>query len=305
MVYYPGQKGMIFVRSQQEMLSLILNQAENTPQVRLVFLNGSRAAEKPNDQWQDYDIAWGVTDLSPFLAENHWLEPFGKRLLMQTPEDMELFPPSLGGWHTWLMQFEDGNRVDLLLFPLTDLERYLSQDSQVRLLLDKDKRIQSLPSPSDRAFWVKRPTAGEYRDCCNEFWWVAPYVAKGLCRHQPLYVLHHLEGLRKELLRMLSWKAGYEKDFQLSVGKCCGELEKLLPADVWRRLLSCWCGSEEGEQWKALWNLSELFLSAAEQTAALGGFEMNHQEAEGSMKLLRRMRQEYHEKKEEYSHVGL
>ena len=73
MVYYPGQKGMIFVRSQQEMLSLILNQAENTPQVRLVFLNGSRAAEKPNDQWQDYDIAWGVTDLSPFLAENHWL----------------------------------------------------------------------------------------------------------------------------------------------------------------------------------------------------------------------------------------
>lgn len=90
--------------------------------------------------------------------------------MMQKPEDMELFPPELGNWFSYLMLFEDGNKVDLTLIPIDELHDYFSNsDGLVEVLLDKDSLVKNDITPNDRKYWIKKPTAKEFDDCCNEF----------------------------------------------------------------------------------------------------------------------------------------
>lgn len=54
---------------------------------------------------------------------------------MQKPEDMELFPPELGNWFSYLMLFEDGSKVDLTLIPLPEAGEYFEKsDGLVQVL---------------------------------------------------------------------------------------------------------------------------------------------------------------------------
>lgn len=58
-----------------------------------------------------------------------------------------------------------------------------------------------------------------FDDCCNEFWWLSTYVAKGLARGELPYAIAHLDLMRKQLMTMLSWQVGLEKGFTFSIGK--------------------------------------------------------------------------------------
>lgn len=48
-----------------------------------------------------------------------------------------------------MMLFEDGVKMDLTLLPLELLEEYFTWDKLVKLLLDKDGRVQEPPVPTD------------------------------------------------------------------------------------------------------------------------------------------------------------
>src|SRR5699024_4370382 len=101
------------MRTQKEMLALILKVAKEDERIRLVGLNGSRTNENaPVDIFQDYDIAYLVTDMQAFIEQRSWLDVFGERIIMQVPEDMSLFSSELGNRYSYLMLFEDGNRID-------------------------------------------------------------------------------------------------------------------------------------------------------------------------------------------------
>jgi len=81
-------------RTEQEMVDLILDFARQDERVRVVAMNGSRANPvAPRDAFQDYDIVFVVTDMASYLADDAWLEVFGRRVIMQKPDAMELFPP--------------------------------------------------------------------------------------------------------------------------------------------------------------------------------------------------------------------
>ena len=134
------------MRTEQEMFDLILSFARQDERVRVVTMNGSRANPKaPRDTFQDFDVVFAVTEMDSFLADDAWLDYFGKRIIMQKPEGMELFPPDGKNRFSYLMLFEDGNRIDLNLMPLEELEHYLKEDSMLRVLLDKDGRVPALP----------------------------------------------------------------------------------------------------------------------------------------------------------------
>ena len=154
------------MRTEQEMYDLILDFAQKDERVRVVTMNGSRAnPNAPRDTFQDYDIVYVVTEMASYLADDAWLDNFGRRVIMQKPEGMELFPPDGKPRFSYLMLYEDGNRIDLTLLPLEELERFLKEDSIIRILLDKDGRVPALPESSDRDYWIKRPTPGMFDDC--------------------------------------------------------------------------------------------------------------------------------------------
>ena len=126
------------MRSEQEMLELIVDTAKKDERIRAVIMNGSRAnPNAPRDPFQDFDIVYVVADVAPFGHNYEWIKRFGEIMIMQMPEDMQDPPPSQDGGFTYLMQFTDGNRIDLMIYPLAKLHER-GKDSLSVILLDKD-----------------------------------------------------------------------------------------------------------------------------------------------------------------------
>lgn len=260
------------MRSEKEMMDLLLGFAEQDDRIRLMTLEGSRTnVNIPKDSFQDFDVSYFVTDMRPYLADDGWLRYFGDIIMMQKPDAMDLFEPAKRGY-SYLMLFDDYNKVDLTLYTLEDLDEYLRADKLVKVLLDKDKRIKQEIVPTDIDYHVKRPTAKEFDDSCNEFWNVTPYVVKGLCRREILFAIDHLYMiLRRELLRMLSWKVGFETGFSLSIGKNYKFLDKYIPEDLWNRLLSTSRLDSCENAWASLFECMQLFREVSREVSELLG----------------------------------
>ncbi|MGM9956089.1 MAG: aminoglycoside 6-adenylyltransferase [Peribacillus sp.] len=257
------------MRSEKEMMELILRVAERDERVRAVAMNGSRTnSNVPKDTLRDYDMVYLVSDVQSFLFNPDWVNVFGKRIIMQTPEDMVMFPPELDGRFTYLMLFEDGNRLDLMLVPIEEKEKYCLEDGLTVILLDKDGNIPKLSEPTDKEYWVKKPSAEFFADCCNEFWWVSTYVAKGLWRQEILYAYAHLNGVREMLLTMLEWKVGIETNFSLSVGKNSKYLKRYLNNEMWERLMKTYPTGDYEQVWHALFETIDLFEQVAIEVAS-------------------------------------
>ncbi|SMQ84622.1 aminoglycoside 6-adenylyltransferase [Bacillus sp. OV166] len=257
------------MRTEQEMKKLILKIAEKDERIRAVGMNGSRTNPNvPKDMFQDFDIVYLVTEMDSFLRNHNWIEVFGERIIMQTPETMSMFSPTLGRRFSYLMQFTDGNRIDLTLIPLNEKDKYCIEDKLTIILMDKDNCLRAIPSPTDEDYWVKRPSAEFYADCCNEFWWVSTYVAKGLWRKEILYAQEHLNNyVRPMLIKMLEWQVGIQTDFSISIGKCGKYLERFLSEKSWKELLSTFSDGSYENVWRALFTMANLFRSTAKDVA--------------------------------------
>lgn len=264
------------MRTEHEMMSMFIDFAVKDDRIRLVTLEGSRTNKNiPPDQFQDYDVSYFVTDMDSFKENDHWLDQFGKRLMMQKPEDMELFPPELGNWFSYIILFEDGNKLDLTLIPCDEVDEYFaSSDGLVEVLLDKDSRIKEDVIASDRKYWIKKPTAREFDDCCNEFWNVSTYVVKGLARKEILFAIDHLhEVARPNLLRMMAWQIGSEHGYSFSVGKNYKFIDRYLPNKDWETLLSTYSGKSYQSMWESLFTSYELFRKYSKAVAKDLGYD--------------------------------
>lgn len=169
------------MRTEKEMLDLIINTAKEDERIRAVIMNGSRV--NPNvkrDCFQDYDIMYVVKNIQSFTSNHNWIHRFGEIMIVQMPEEMSLLPADEDGKFPYLMQFIDGNRIDLTLVPADLIHTFVGQDSLSKLLLDKDGCVEEFPPASDKDYMIKKPTEKEFLDCCNEFWWCSTNVGKGL-----------------------------------------------------------------------------------------------------------------------------
>ncbi|MGE7690349.1 aminoglycoside 6-adenylyltransferase [Lysinibacillus sp. NPDC097214] len=268
------------MRLEKEMMQLILKVANEDDRVRAVGMNGSRAnSNVPKDNLRDYDIVYLVSDLQSFLNNPDWVDVFGKRIIMQTPEDMELIPPELDGRFTYLMLFEDGNRIDLMLIPIEEKGEYCSEDGLTIILLDKDGNMPKLAEPTDKEYWVKKPSSVFFADCCNEFWWISTNVAKGLWREEILYAYEHLNNAREMLLTMFEWKVGIETKFSLSVGKNSKYLERYVTKDIWERLMKTYPNGDYEHVWNSLFEMICLFEQVAIEVADILEYQYPYEEA--------------------------
>lgn len=268
------------MRSEKEMFGMILGFAEKDERIRAVSMEGSRVNKNvPKDMFQDYDISYHVTDMDSFISDKNWIDVFGNRIIMQMPEAMSLYPPQLGNWFSYLMLFEDWNRIDMKLVPVGETALYLRSDKLIKILLDKDGIFPVNISPSDEDYHVKKPSREFFDDCCNEFWWVCTYVAKGLWRKEILYANQHLNDyVRPALLQMLEWRAGILTDFSVSVGKSYKYLERYLSVEEWDKLLKTYrCDSYEAG-WSALLMTVELFRDVSLFVARELGYKYNEED---------------------------
>ncbi|WP_271750901.1 aminoglycoside 6-adenylyltransferase [Cohnella sp. JJ-181] len=268
------------MRTEQEMMALILGIARADERIRAVCMNGSRTnPNAPRDRFQDYDIVYLVTEMNSFIGRPGWIDAFGERIILQKPDDNALFPPGPGDRYAYLMQFKDGNRIDLRLSPVSRAAEYAAEDKLTVVLLDKDGLLPALPAPTDEDYRVRLPDAPRFAGCCNEFWWVSTYVAKGLWRRETLYALDHLNlYVRPMLIRMLEWRVGIDTDGGVGIGKNAKYLERYLPADRWQALLDTYPRGTEAEIWQALRTMGRLFRETALEVAERLGFAYDGKE---------------------------
>lgn len=255
------------MRAEQEMFALIMDTARADERIRAVVLNGSRTnPNAPRDMFQDFDIVYLVTDVASFLENPRWLERFGEIMIVQTPDAMGDAPPR--DQFAYLMQFTDGNRIDLTLYPVAKLATF-GTDSLSVLLLDKDGIVAPFPPPDERDYFPKSPTPKQYADCGNEFWWLCPYVAKGLWRKEIPYAHSVMEQLlRVELFRMLTWHIGIRTGFAKNPGKFAKYFQKYLAPPQWALLLQTYADADPENIWRALFTMGEVFRATALDVAA-------------------------------------
>lgn len=284
------------MRTEQEMYDLILGVADRDNRIRAVYMNGSRA--NPNakkDIFQDYDIVYVVTETASFIKDENWINVFGDLIIIQEPDKLDRmqgkkvdFDNSYG----YLMQFTDGNRIDLHLQSIELLKIQYGKDKLTVPLLDKDNCLPQINPSSDEGYWVKKPEYAQYYSRCNNFWWVAPYCAKGLWREEILFTIEVMNSyVRQELLTMLYWYAGIKTEFKVSIGKANKLLKKYVSSDVWTRLMSTFNMSDYDSAWNALITTCELFSEIAPEVGKSMNFAYNYEEAERSFKFIKHIKE--------------
>jgi aminoglycoside 6-adenylyltransferase len=255
------------MRSEKEILELILKTAQEDDRIRAVHLNGSRVnPNAPRDFFQDYDVIYFVTDVDPYKDNLEWIKRFGELMILQTPDLMDDPPPEDGEHFTYLMQFTDGNRIDLGIFPLHRLDKF-EPESLTVVLLDKDGLFKEIPPASDRDGIPEPPTAKAFADCCNEFWWVSSYVAKGLWRGEILYAKYFEDVIRTQLFKLLNWYIGMRTGFTTNPGKMGKYYQNYLEPELWELLMHTYADAEYDHTWDALIKMGELFRELAQAVA--------------------------------------
>lgn len=283
------------MRTEQEMYDLILGIANKDNRIRAVYMNGSRA--NPNakkDIFQDYDIVYVVTETASFIKDEGWINVFGDPIIIQEPDKLDKMQGrevDFNSCYGYLMQFTDGNRIDLHIQSIGALQADYGNDKLTVPLLDKDNCLPKINPPSDKDYWVKKPSYGQYYSRCNNFWWVAPYCAKGLWREEILFTIEFMNSyVRQELLTMLSWYAGSQTDFGVSIGKANKLLKKYVSPDVWTRLMSTFDMSDYSSSWNALITTCELFSEFAPEVGRVLDYEYNYEEAERSFEFIKHIK---------------
>lgn len=253
--------GGLRLRSEKEMMQLILAKAADSENIRIVELNGSRVTgSSQSDPFQDYDIVYYVEDMDSFLEDHSWIDYFGTRIMMQMPDQMPLFPSDPRESFSYLMLFTDGNRIDLTLTPVQLAKKCLERNELRKILLDKDGIGNSAAMITEDPYRIIEPVEKEFHDCSNEFWWVSIYVAKALWREELPLAKAMMDGsVRNMLMAMMDWHVGVQTNFTVSTGKYGRSIEKYVDKEVWQKLLLTYPDSSYPNIWKALFHMCDLF----------------------------------------------
>ncbi len=287
------------MRSEIAIKNLIIDFANNDDRVRTVLLNGSRANSKIQaNKLQDYDIVFIVNGIESFLSNHNWTTVFGEKLIWQLPEEMMFGDDNKSNAETigfaYLILFNDGNRIDLTLFPIQNFKTEFIHDSLTIVWLDKDNLFLHFQQSSDQDYHIKKPTNKHFLDTCNEFWWVSTNVAKGLVRNEITYSKEMLETVARPMfMKMIEWKIGSENDFSVSFGKAGKLMHQYLTKDDYARVLQTYSDFDIENNWTSLFIMTELFKQISTELSLKLKFQQNKEEQENTSKYLRRLYNEH------------
>ena len=279
------------MRSEEETYGLIMDIAKADERILAVYMNGSRTNPNvPKDLFQDYDIVYVVKETKTFIEDKDWIHKFGEILYMQYPDEYR-YSNNRESHYAWLMQFEDGIRIDLTIQTMPFTQEHIHDDKLCRILLDKENLLPEVSQSTDADYHVKKPSKEQFQACANEFWWCSNNIAKGLWRKEMPYVQDMTNFVvRKELEKMLSWKVGIKTDFQVSVGKSAKYLYRWLDADEYQGYLNTYFDGNVEKAWTSVMHMCDLFEQTAEFVGQKLGYVYNIAEGKAARGFLERVR---------------
>ena len=280
------------MRTENEIMDLIIGTAKNDDRIRAVVLNGSRADDfiLYKDKYQDYDIVYLVTDFQYFVDNKSWIDIFGERIMLEMPAYKDVEPSDYNGYFNYQMLFVDGNRIDLTFASVDNVSELAEDDEVGRVLLDKDNRFAGVEYDNGKKYFIKEPSKMDFENKCNSFWWSTQNIAKGLKRKELSYVMKMFNWVRDNLDDVISWYIGMHNDFNVSSGKMGRYFEKYLDNDLWEKYVSTYPSGEYDEIWLSLFTMCDLFKQLAVEIADKYSYDYPHQDDKLMTEHLSRLR---------------
>ena len=269
------------MRKPEEMQGLIQNFAENDDRVRCVYLNSTRVDARYCDEYSDFDIVYVVNDIGSFTKNDKWLDYFGKRLVMQKTSDESAQPYDYNGYdnYTYLMQFYDGNRIDLTLVDTRNIQYAINHvDEPRKVLLDKDG--YNLSDIAYEGFYkMEPPTQRLFDENLNEFWWMCVVCAKGLCRNEITYVKTVMEHYQyRRFYTMLEWLKGVRTDFKAERTKYAKDIAKFISKEEYKLFVASFGNGDRENIWESLFSRCAFFIDISHEVAKELKFTVNENE---------------------------
>lgn len=145
------------MRSEHEIMNIIIDTAKSDDRILAAYLKGSRTNPNvPKDIYRDFDVMYVVTDVESFRKDAGWMNAFGNIALKQEQDDAFGYGERFGiqsGYensYSWLLLFEDGNRIDIGVETLSVMEKGANRNKLFLPLLDKTGCLPKLPPPPPR-----------------------------------------------------------------------------------------------------------------------------------------------------------
>ena len=270
------------MRNSEEMLQLIMDVAINDERIRAVTMEGSRVSKNAtNDKYCDFDISFVVNDIREFTKDHKWIEIFGEILIVQYPMDWYSHPYDYAGRDNfaYLIQFKDGNRIDLTLIDISNIEKENEYCEPRMVLLNKDNMKELKQVSDESVFHIQKPSQMEYYNTCNEFRWLSLYVSKGLCREELYYAKYAYDVLMMEMfIKMLNWKIGVENDFKVTTGNHSKYLKRFLSAEEMERFQDVFPNGTYEDIWSKLYVIYDFFAELAKYVGGALGYHFDEKE---------------------------
>ncbi len=274
------------MRTEKDILDMIVRTAKEDDRIKAVLMTGSRADQNaPRDRYQDYDIVYFVEDAKPFFNNMNWInDKFGIPAVLQRPElnVHPLLPPVGDGSFTYLMLYDDGVRIDLSI----EFMPYRNDGEPAIVLLDKGGFLPEI-KPDEQHWYIKQPQEEIFLDTCNEFWWCLNNVAKGIGRDELPYAKEMFDHYVRDMLnQMVSWYIGITHDFAVSSGKMGKYFKRYLPAELYEMYAATYSDASYDNFWKSIFAAGDLFRDLAESVAKELDFQYNKSEDENIIRYL-------------------
>jgi len=286
------------MRTEKEMLDLIIKIAKEDDRIRAAYMHGSRA--NPNaetDKYSDYDIVYVVTETDSFMQNQSWVNKFGDVIfILEGLKNQNKFfmreINDLSRRCIWSMLFKDGNHIDLMIETIEEaMKSNFITNKPTKILLDKDGYLPEIPSFDDEDNYVKKPHEDEYMACCSGFWWFLSNVAKGIARDQLPFARAQFNSIYSLTLKcMVEWYIGTKTNFSVSTGIDGKYYKKYLPTDIYDLYTKIYSDSDYENFWNAVFSTCELFSKVACGVGDYFGFTYNNHEEDGMMEYLMNVR---------------
>ncbi|TXJ22483.1 MAG: AadS family aminoglycoside 6-adenylyltransferase [Chitinophagaceae bacterium] len=267
------------MQSREEKLNKIIQWAKENNNVRAVLLTSSLASSiAPVDEFSDLDIELVFDDIDPYQSANEWVWDFGKPIAM-VEEDETFFE---GKNAMKMVLYDDYVKVGFKLykkqeFMLDVKKEELPEDWDVgyKVLVDKDGLSITLKPPTYQSVLVKKPEEKRFNQLLNDFWWDMTYVAKCLKRDELFYAKFMSEDMMRTdyLVPLIEWYIGSEHGWNITANKHGRLFKKYLPADLWEKIEQTFSGSNNQENWKALFAYADIAHLLGKDVAGRLGYD--------------------------------
>lgn len=253
------------MKEREEKLERIIHWAENNPDIRAVLLTSSLINPyAPVDDFSDLDVELVFENRTSYESGNEWVRLFGE-LISMIEEDDRVFE----GKHAMKMVlYKDHVKVDFKLYQVTEFIEEINEDTLpedwdvgYKVLIDKDDLTKNLKPPTYQSIMIQKPTEKEFQQLMNDFWWDTTYVAKCLKRRDIFYAKFMSENILRTdyLVPLIEWYIAGNHDWNNITTNKHGRLfKKYLSADLWNKVEKTFSGSDIEENWKALFEWTDL-----------------------------------------------